>query len=183
MLAKAASVTRLSCYCRDCQTYAHVLGDAARTLDSLGGTEVVATLQQHVGFTRGRDSLACLSLSERGLLRWYARCCNTPIANITRDPKLSYVGIVHTFLGDSAARDRAFGPARLSVNTRYAKGELRSSSLGMLVSTARILGPVLRARVSGSWRRSPFFEAGTSRPAVPVRVVNPEMREIARRAV
>ena len=88
----------MSCYCRDCQAFAHALGNPGAILDKLGGTDIVATLQQYVTFTKGTEALACLSLSERGLLRWYANCCNTPIANTARNPKLSYVGLVHTCL-------------------------------------------------------------------------------------
>ncbi len=34
---------RAVCYCGDCQTYAHLLGEASLVLDPLGGTDVVAT--------------------------------------------------------------------------------------------------------------------------------------------
>ena len=67
-------VNRGVCYCRDCQAYAHALGNAGMILDNLGGSDVVATLQQHVTFTKGTEALACMSLTERGLLRWYASC-------------------------------------------------------------------------------------------------------------
>src|SRR5436190_22157980 len=150
VLSRSAPATRAICYCRDCQAYAHALGKPETILDSLGGTEVVASVQQYVSFTKGADSLACLSLGERGLLRWYASCCNTPIANITRDPKLSYVGIMHCCLGTTASLDSVFGPARIAVNTKHAKGKVaRTNPLRALVSIARIMASVLRARVNG----------------------------------
>jgi hypothetical protein len=95
VVSQTARTTRATCYCRDCQAYAHALGNPESVLDHIGGTDIVATLQQHVTLTRGAESLACLSLSERGILRWYAGCCNTPIANTARSPKMSYVGLVH----------------------------------------------------------------------------------------
>jgi hypothetical protein len=184
-LAREAPVSRASCYCRDCQTYAHALGKPEQVLDSHGGTDVVATLQQHLRFTEGATELACLSLSDKGLLRWHARCCGTPIANTARDPKLSYLGLVHTCLGsDPAALDAAFGASRLAINTQHAKGPVaKSSRLGMLATMSRIIGTVLWARVNGSWKRSPLFNAGDQKPIVPVRVLAPDELQRARSAV
>lgn len=181
-LSRDARTMRISCYCRDCQTYAHALGDPGRVLDANGGTEVVATLQQYLTFTAGTDSLACLSLGPKGLLRWYASCCNTPIANITRNPKLSYVSVVHTCLGEPTARAAAFGPPRAPINTKHAKGAVATNGLDVLHSLVRIMARVLRARLNGGWRRSPFFAPGGSTPVVAARVLRPEERERARRA-
>jgi len=181
-LSRAARTIRLSCYCRDCQTYAHALGDAGRMLDAQGGTEVVATLQQYLSFSAGREALACLSLSPRGTLRWYAACCNTAIANTARDPKLSYLGIVHTCLGEPSARAAAFGPPRAPVNTKHAYGKVTTNAWSVLHSIVRIVARVLRARLDGSWRRSPFFPPDSAAPVVAPRVLNREERERARRA-
>src|SRR5215510_11671750 len=57
------------CYCKDCQAYAHFLGAADIVLDDMGGTDVVATLPKHLRITGGMDALACLSLTDRGILR------------------------------------------------------------------------------------------------------------------
>ena len=66
---------RAVCYCKDCQAYGHFLGKPAEVLDALGGSDVVATHPKHVTLTHGRDAIACMSLSPKGLLRWYASCC------------------------------------------------------------------------------------------------------------
>lgn len=182
-LRRAAHAARLSCYCRDCQTSAHALGNASQILDQQGGTEVVATLQQHLRFTAGTASLACMSLSPHGLLRWYASCCDTPIANIVRNPKLSYVGIVHTCLGEPLARAAAFGSTSLPVNTSHAKGAVAADSIRTATCITRIIGSVLRARVTGTWKRSPFFDADNFTPVLAPRVLTLEERERARRAV
>lgn len=72
-------VNRGSCYCKDCQAFAHFLGRAEEILDAQGGTEVVQIASRHVRFTAGQEQLACMRLTRRGLLRWYAACCNTAI--------------------------------------------------------------------------------------------------------
>lgn len=177
-------MTRLTCYCRDCQAYAHALGNPQVVLDALGGTDIVASLQQHVTFTHGADALACLSLSERGLLRWYAGCCKTPIANTARNPKLSYVGLVHTCLGPSReSLGAAFGSASMPVNAGHAKAPVRGSALAAVGTFVRIFASVGRARLDGTYKRSPFFVAGTSTPVVAPRVLSLAERQKANEAV
>jgi len=82
---------RAICYCRDCQAFARFLGSPEATLDVLGGTDIITTAPRFVQFTAGTEQLQCMSLGPRGLLRWYAGCCRTPIGNTPRNPKLSYV--------------------------------------------------------------------------------------------
>ena len=184
VVVQAARVTRATCYCRDCQAYAHTLGNPEATLDHIGGTDIVATLQQHVRLTKGAESLACLSLSERGLLRWYASCCNTPIANTTRNPRLSYVGLVHTCLGPTQrSLDAAFGPASMPVNTKHAKAPVATNALRMLTSIAGIFASVARARLNGTYAQSPFFVAPAGKPVVAPRVPGAAELERARNAV
>jgi hypothetical protein len=106
---------RAICYGRDCQAFARFLGPPETTLDSLGGSDIIATAPRFVQFTAGTAQLQCMSLGPRGLLRWYAGCRRRPIGNIPRNPKLSYMGPVHNCLaGSPAAMDAAFGPARLA---------------------------------------------------------------------
>lgn len=170
------SAVRAACYCRDCQAYARALG-AQGVLDPAGGTEVVASLPQHVRFTHGIERLACLSLSPNGLLRWYASCCSTPIGNTPRNPKVPYVGLVHTCLAaDAAARDEAFGPVRVRVNTGSARSPVRATPLRTVSSVARLATAAAMARMGGSWRRNPFFVAGSATPAREVRVLSKEAR-------
>ncbi|WP_372526834.1 DUF6151 family protein [Piscinibacter sp.] len=177
-------VNRGVCYCRDCQAYAHALGNAETILDNLGGSDVVATLQQYVTFTKGTEALACMSLTERGLLRWYAGCCNTPIGNTQRDPKVSFVGLLHNCLEHSTRSiDEAFGPVRMRVNTKYAKGKVVPMPLSTFTSVARFLGSVVRARLDGSYKRTPFFSAPSFKPVVATRVLSPSERERAMNAV
>jgi hypothetical protein len=174
------SLVHLACYCRDCQTYAHVMGDPSRVLDPLGGTEVVTTLQQHLSFTKGQEHLRCLSLSEQGLLRWYAGCCDTPIANTARDPKLSFVSLLHTGLGVAGgALEAKLGTKRVTVNPKHARRRVAYSALGAVSATVRIVASVMRARLDGSWQRSPFFRTGSAEPVAVPRVPGAAERERA----
>lgn len=147
------------CYCRDCQAYARALATDAAVVDAQGGTDVVATLQNDVTLAQGTEALACLSLTPNGLLRWYASCCNTPIANTTRNYRMSYVGVVHTCLHDaSETLDDAFGPVRMRVNTRSARRPVKPTPIGTLQAVAGLSLALVRARLDGSYKRTPFFD-------------------------
>lgn len=171
-VAVPGSVNRGVCYCRDCQAFAHFLGEGSEILDELGGTEVIQTLPKHVRFERGVDSLACMRLTDEGLLRWYASCCHTPIGNTPPNYKLSFVGLVHSCLrAPGADLDRSFGPIRMRVNTRSAKQGPKPKQAGALPAIARFLGQLARARLDGSYRTTPFFDPERGTPVVKPRVL------------
>lgn len=161
---------RAVCYCRDCRTYAHWLGEPARVVDALGGTDIVATQSRYVRFTAGSSALACMALSPRGLLRWYASCCKTAIANIPRDPKLPYVGLVHTCLAKVQPLERSFPPVQMDINSGSALGPTprRGGPVAMAKFGAMVLG-FAATRLTGSYRITPFFDAN-GQTTVPVHV-------------
>jgi hypothetical protein len=174
---------RATCYCRDCQAFARYLGAPELTLDADGGTDIVATSPRCVRFTHGKQHLRCMSLSPRGLLRWYAGCCRTPIGNTPRNPRLSYVGLVHDCLaGSESAKTAAFGPPRVAVNTKSAKGKVSPTPLPTFFAGLKILRNVLSCRLTGKYRENPFFNPGTSEPiAVPTVLTLAERRALTPR--
>jgi Family of unknown function (DUF6151) len=177
-------VSRGVCYCKDCQAFAHFLGTTGSILDEMGGTDVIPTLPKYVTFTEGLEALACMSLSENGMLRWYASCCNTPVGNTPRNFKLSHVGLVHTCLEvPSTSLDSSFGPVRMRVNTKNAKGKPKLMPLSTVVSILRFLTSLIRARLDGSYKRTPFFAADRGTPLVPPQVLTRTERERLMNAV
>jgi hypothetical protein len=170
-LTPSAGATRALCYCKDCQAYARFLGTPGIT-DADGGTEVVASLPAQLELTEGLESLACMSLSPRGLLRWYASCCGTPIGNTPRDPKLPYVGVVHNCL-ETASQDLAssFGSLDMAVNTGSARNKVRSRPAANVAGLIKLVPALIAARLTGRYRRNPFFLTGTRTPIRPVRVL------------
>ncbi|HLA70293.1 MAG TPA: DUF6151 family protein [Steroidobacteraceae bacterium] len=177
-------VSRGVCYCKDCQAYAHFLGTPSNILDEMGGTDVVATLPKYVAFTQGIEALACMSLTESGMLRWYASCCNTPIGNTPRDFKSSHVGLIHTCLEDPAKTlENSFGPVRMRVNTKHAKGKPKLMPMSTIASIARFLGSLIRARLDGSYRHTPFFDSDRGIPVVAPKVLTSSERERVMNAV
>ena len=176
-VADTRSAIHAVCYCRDCQAYAHHLGQPDAVLNPLAGTEVVGTHARNVSFTRGAEQLACLSLSEAGLLRWYARCCNTPIGNTAPNYQMSFVGLVHNCLGSAQTPlDQTFGPVRTRVYPEYAIGEPKPKAFGLPSALLRILGMLLKARLDGSYKHTPFFIPGSNTPIVQPQVLSAEQR-------
>lgn len=158
---------RAVCYCADCQAYARFLGRQDTLLDDKGGTEIIATLPRHVRFTAGAEKMACMSLSDTGLLRWYAACCRTAIGNTPRDPKISYVGLVRACLpGSEAQITEAFGPRRITLNTKSAHGKVAATPVATFFAVLKIMRNVIGSRLGGKYTQNPFFKPGSSEPVI-----------------
>ena len=169
---------RAVCYCKDCQAFAHFLKRADTVLDEHGGTAIVATVPKQVHFTQGVEALASMSLSDHGLLRWYASCCNTPIGNTPRDFKTPYVGLIETCLkSDSPSLQESFGPVRMVVNTKSARGRVKSTPVSNLLGMLGLMKSVIGARLAGTYKLNPFFRAETGTPLVRPRELTKAERE------
>lgn len=178
---------RVVCYCGDCQSFAHFLGRANEILDPRGGTDIFQTSPARIQFTQGRERLACMRLTPKGLLRWYANCCQTPIGNTASTREIPFVGLICRCLDAGSVgltRDEALGPLRAHVNTAAAKPDPEGRTLrasGVPASIARFARLVLLARLRGDQKASPFFDAGTREPSVTPRVLaDDELREVVR---
>ena len=126
-------------------------------LDDQGGTEVIQFSPRKFRFTGGEEHLGCLRQTKKGALRWYAKCCNTPIANTAGSTKLPFVGVVRRAVTapEGAALDRAVGPVRARI---YLPPEMKQGvnwrEKGMML---RILRLLLFWKLRGDGKRSPFF--------------------------
>lgn len=173
-----ASAMRAVCYCRDCQAFARFLGQPGRILDAAGGTEVIGTHPRFVHLGLGVQQLACMSLSPKGLYRWYAACCRTPIANTPRNPKLAYAGVLtHCIAVPPTEIERAFGKGAFAVSTASATGQARATPVASARGMLKVAKNLLGARLSGSWRKNPFFRTGTAEPVRVPQVLDPEERK------
>lgn len=112
-----ATPGRLVCYCDDCQTYVKKIG-REDILDEYGGTEVIPAYPNDFEILAGKEFLKCNKLSRKGLHRWTASCCNTPIANTM--PKFPWLGIPHNVYknADSQALE-VFGPVRSRIKGKF----------------------------------------------------------------
>jgi hypothetical protein len=167
------------CYCDDCQAFAHWLR-RADVLDDKGGSDIVQVAPAALSFQRGQDRIACVRLGEKGLYRFYASCCHTPLGN-TVGPAIPFVGIVSAAFGQQGeALDRCFGPVPGAIKGEYAVGGPPPGSRGirpglMLRAIALVLGWRLRGR---AWPH-PFF-ARSGEPLTPVTTIPAAERDALR---
>jgi hypothetical protein len=180
----AETGNRLVCYCNDCQTYARFL-EQDTELDPQGGTDVFHMTPSQFRITEGKEHLACLRLSEKGLMRWFAGCCRTPVANSLASAAVPFVAIVHSFMdhgSDGRSRESVLGPPIALIHGRDARGGLPPNAhpgvpLSLLAHSLRVLLP---AWIRGKSRPTPLFDSSGS-PVVRPRVLTKEER--ARAAV
>jgi hypothetical protein len=167
------SANRMLCYCRDCQAFAHFLGKANDVLDERGGSDLIQILPKNITFTQGIEALACIRLTEKGMIRWYASCCKTPIGNTLATPKMSFIGLLHSCVENrDRPLDEAFGPVTACANTKSAKGDPKPRQMGVGSTLRWFLTRVLKARFNGDYKRTPFFRTDTGTPVVSPRVLS-----------
>jgi Family of unknown function (DUF6151) len=165
---------RFVCYCKDCQAFARFL-ERPDVLDVAGGTDIFQMAPGRMTLIGGADALRCVSLSG-SVLRWYADCCRTPIANTAARPHFPIVGVIHSFMDhetDGRSRDQVLGAPACRIFERSAVGPLPPKgppppSFGVFVRrSSKLLGWWLR----GLARPTPFFDDRTKAPRAVPRVL------------
>jgi len=173
-------IHRSICYCKDCRDYTYVLGKSAETLDASGGSEIIAVSPKNIVFTQGMENLNCLSLSEKGLIRWYASCCNTPIGNTLRNFKISFTGLLHNCLEQSEQSiEQSFGPVTVWAFTKSANGKVNTKAGISFMAILRVMKVLLLSRLNGSYKTTPFFITESGTPIKMPRIVSAEERAAA----
>jgi hypothetical protein len=174
--AARGTVNRVVCYCADCQAFLHRLG-RADLLDAHGGSDIVQVAPARLSYTRGADRIACLRLRPKGLYRWYASCCNTPLGN-TVSPAIPFIGIVAQAF---RSPDDAFGPPIGGIYGKFAVGE---PPPGTTRPNLRLLGRAVRMvlgwKLGGKAWPHPFFDRATRAPRYPVTVLSADERDALR---
>ncbi len=162
---------RAVCMCDDCQAYAHYLGQAKTVLDVNGGTDVVPVAPANLEITHGIENLKCLRLTEKGLLRWYAGCCNTPIANTTPISKIPFSGLMLSIMDfDSIgeSRDSILGPVGVRVQGKSGIGLLpeRTHQNFSFKQILQAMVFIFVGFLKRQYTPSPFFNAQTGKLVV-----------------
>jgi hypothetical protein len=177
-----ARSNRVMCYCDDCQAFAHFLGRQDQVLDPQGGSDIVQMSAANIEWTQGREQLACVRLSDKGVARWYAGCCRSPIGNTSASPAMPFVGLLGSALaknGAGPAADEALGTVRGTLWAKFAKdvpGESAPSNRGLAVVVLRFARILIGARLRGEHKRSAFFDPVTSEPIVEPQILTRDER-------
>jgi hypothetical protein len=149
----------------------------ADLLDSNGGSDIVQVAPNALTFHRGEERIVGLRLSPKGLYRWYASCCNTPVGN-TVGPGIPFVGILAQAF---ESPDDLFGKPVGGILGKFAIG---TPPPGTVKPNLRVLGRAIRMvlgwRLRGKTWPHPFFDRETRATRRPVTVVPREEREALR---
>ncbi len=161
MSTKGVVGKRIVCLCDDCQTYAHFLGRAHNLLDQNGGTEIVPTAPANLRIAEGLEHLKCVRLSPKGMYRFYASCCQTPIGNVMASTSVPYVGLNADLLKfeNESARLKTLGPLYARMMGKFGKpplpqGTYPGGSMKVIVMALAFLAKVWLFRRT---QPSPFF--------------------------
>lgn len=172
---------RFVCYCTDCQAFARFLG-RADVLDAAGGTDILQMPPARVTLTAGADALRCVRLGRNSkVLRWYADCCGTPVANTATSARFPLVAMIHSCMdhaADGRSRDAALGPPLCRIFAGSARGPLPPTappppSARLFLRRASM---ILRWWLRGLARPTPFFYPSTGAPRCAPRVLTPSER-------
>jgi hypothetical protein len=175
-----STVNRVVCYCDDCQAFAHLLR-RDDLLDERGGTDIVQVAPAALVIDSGRDHLAAVRLSSKGLYRFHSTCCQTPLGN-TVGPAIPFVGIPRqAFELNAQEVDGLFGPVAGEVYGQYATRESPGRSQGVpLRMLVRALRRVLSWGLSGQSWPHPFFDRSTRASKFPVNTLSAALRDALR---
>ncbi|HKO89664.1 MAG TPA: DUF6151 family protein [Polyangiaceae bacterium] len=168
------SVNRAICYCDDCQAFLHHIG-RSDLLDGHGGSELVQVAPASVSFDRGVEHIVGVRLGPKGMHRWYASCCQTPLGNTMPTPALPFIGmLLEVFRNlDARRRDEVFGPLRGKAFGQFATNGAPEGStklpLKMILNTLRL---VLGWKLRGATWPHPFFGRETAKAQLPLTILS-----------
>lgn len=159
------SGTHVRCHCDDCRRAIAFFDIPGSRQD---GVCIWQTTPDKVKIDEGAVHMRLMRLTDKGVLRWYAGCCDTPLFNTMATPKLPFVGVLTDRLQDAAP----LGPV---VAEGFVEGEDGKSRH---VHGGRVIGRFIRrtaaARLSGRWKDTPFFDIATGAPIREIETVPPK---------
>jgi hypothetical protein len=163
------------CYCHDCRAFVHWL-KRDDLLDAHGGTDLVQLARARLEIIEGSSEIRCMRLSSKGLHRWYADCCRTPLGNTI--PRIPYIGIVRSVFELPAANEiSTFGPTS-ALNVRSAVGG-PPPARPVLRGAAHVILLLAGWALRGLGHPTPLFDR-ENRPTVTPRVLTAEERQTLR---
>ncbi len=162
---------RCICYCSDCQAFARYLGKAETVLNAHGGTQIVQLSAGSIEILAGQDQLDSIRLTPGGPVRWFTRCCRTPLANTVEGSKMPFAGVIWPMVSSEAraSADAIFGPLKGTVHGKHALGDTSGLDLHpgipplMALRLVRLIG---WWKLQGAAGKSPLHRAESVNPTL-----------------
>ncbi|MEO0831290.1 MAG: DUF6151 family protein [Pseudomonadota bacterium] len=148
------SGNRLVCYCSSCRGFVEDLNKPER-LDAAGGNDLFQVDPRHVRLFKGTEHLRWMKRSPKGPMRWYAACCNTPMANTLSKRALAFASFQVADI--TPAEKLPDVGARVHLKGALARVEEPLGSVRPMIFS--LLGRTVAGLVTGGYRRNPFFDS------------------------
>lgn len=161
-ITKPTMGNRLLCYCKDCRAFVEHLGKGTQVLDPWGGSEVYQLPINSVKFEEGANNVTCLRFGKKGLYRWYAKCCDTPIGN-TLGASMPFIGLICSVYSRDENKDAILGQVLGSVHVNSATSLLPSNEAEKKTPIwlfPLIIAKLLRWKLMGRATPNPLFTNG-----------------------
>lgn len=158
---------RILCHCADCRAVElyHNCDDPAGH-----GVDLFQVSPDMVTIDRGAEHLSLMQLSPRGLYRWYAGCCGTPLFNGLRNPKMPFMAIRSTLFQEPDRLGRVIAEAFVP---QAGKPPIHKNAGRM---TFKLASRMIAAWVSGRWRLTPLFDMESRSPKATPKVLSKDER-------
>jgi len=161
------SGTRAVCFCPDCRA-GELYFDQPDPAP--GPVDIFQMAPDSLEIAKGREHLAAIRLGPKGMYRWYASCCNTPIATTMTSAKFPFAG----FNVSRISNADKLGPVISKGFVPQSNGKRKHENL--LPAVWGMLSRAIGSRLSGRWRINPFFDTETGRPVAPPKVLSKDER-------
>jgi len=168
------SAVRLVCCCSSCQAYARHLDKLEWVLDAHGGTEVIMMSQAAMQIHQGKEQLAALKMTQKGPVRIYAGCCNTPVANIVANRHIPFMSLITCGLGEHSdaseplrknrdVLDRHLGPVSAVLYADLSKTAPPTASdwWSRTKAISKLVSKTAQWAIKGETKHSVFWDHGS----------------------
>lgn len=145
---------RIICHCVDCQSFAKYLKKQDEILDEYKGTDIYQMPISYIKITEWKEKIKCIRLTSKGLHRWYADCCKTPIGN-TMWSGMAFMWVIHNFMNHQVSRDSDLWEVLANTLLKDNSGERKSTRF--IVILPRVIWKLFIWKLKGLNKPSSFF--------------------------
>ncbi len=165
--AGVKSGTHVVCYCPDCRAGELYFNQPD---PAPGPVDIFQMSPDAIEIEKGVENLAAMRLGPNGMYRWYASCCNSPVATSMTTAKRPFAG----FSTRRLDHPEKLGPVITKGYVPQQNGKSKHENVAPAVWS--LIKRLTSSRLSGRWRKNPFFNTETGQPVVEPKVLTKQER-------